>query len=106
MTNECIVCERTFKGKLVTPKCCQRNSESQYKLCGRCVKKCNKCPLCRSPKRKDIYLESIYLEIKHIIVISILFQAMMADFLILQTQHRDILRSIGLSPTHEYIHVE
>lgn len=47
--SKCIICqEYSIKIKL---KCCQKNSESQYGLCRRCFKKCERCPLCRSEKR-------------------------------------------------------
>jgi len=46
MDNTCIVCnEETYVRELT---CCQKESESKYAICKPCVKKLDKCPLCRS----------------------------------------------------------
>ena len=45
----CCICEKS-KFYLRLLKCCQTNSESGYSICRICMKKCDKCPLCRSAK--------------------------------------------------------
>lgn len=48
----CVVCERATYVRLL--ECCQLNSESKHLICRDCVNKCDKCPLCREPKRLDV----------------------------------------------------
>ena len=65
--NQCNLCEKVYKKKLIVLGCCQRGAESQYKLCTRCIKRCDACPFCRSPKATDLKIKSLIFEIEYMI---------------------------------------
>lgn len=66
---KCELCEKEFArtNALTIPKCCQAMSESQYRLCAKCIKKCDKCPFCRSPKAHSIESVALAWEIEHMV---------------------------------------
>jgi len=72
--NICEICQKSFKRKLTIPSCCQVKSESKYQLCGRCIRKCKKCPFCRSLKKEDILKRSLIYEIEYMIRLHAIFR--------------------------------
>lgn len=48
MKNDCLVCESNKYTKLL--ECCQTDCDSKYRICRKCVRKSERCPLCRSYK--------------------------------------------------------
>jgi len=72
--NKCELCDKTFKKVLIVPACCQKFSESKYKLCTRCINKVTKCPFCRSPKQENIISKSLIFEIDYMVRLQALFR--------------------------------
>jgi len=72
--NKCDVCEKLYKKKLIIPQCCQSNSESKYKLCNRCIRKCSRCPFCRSEKKEDIKKHSLIFEIEFMVRVHAIYR--------------------------------
>ena len=97
MKNQCVICSNVFKCKstLTIPNCCQRYCESPAQICGRCIKKCDRCPLCRSYKKIDTYREAIYFQVCHLITVSLLYQVALDDLFILSLLYKNGLRIIN-----------
>ena len=72
--NKCELCDKSFKKLLTVPSCCQKFSESKYKLCNRCINKVDKCPFCRSPKQENIIAKSLIFEIDYMVRLQALFR--------------------------------
>ena len=70
----CSICEKSYRKSGIIPSCCQQKSESQYALCKRCLKKCTRCPFCRSEKTVDVLRQSLVLEIEYMVRVHAVFR--------------------------------
>ena len=79
--NSCSICEKSFKKQLCVLQCCQKDSESQYQLCVRCINRCRRCPFCRSEKSINLGARAISLEIEYLVSLNAAYRRYTDDLI-------------------------